>query len=156
MVRRAMTKDESVYCYTQSAEFRNESGLIGHLRADFGSGEQFYSSWWGFREELNTGEFKKDIDFVINGLREKNEFLASRKKMAKYCREHPEGVIYDDGFSSSYGVRVDTEKYVYMMRLNPMAGTYNLYCYCYVKDVLDEHIRKNEVESEELLNKGNQ
>ena len=43
-----------------------------------------------------------------------------------------------------YGVRVDTEKYAYLCRLNPNKGEYNLYCYCYIKDWLDKHIRSAE------------
>lgn len=41
-----------------------------------------------------------------------------------------------------YGVRVDTEKYAYLLRLNPNKGEYNLYCYCYVKDWLDGHMKE--------------
>ena len=43
-----------------------------------------------------------------------------------------------------YGVRVDTQKYAYLCRLNPNKGEYNLYCYCYIKDWLDKHIRSAE------------
>ena len=43
-----------------------------------------------------------------------------------------------------YGVRVDTEKYAYLLRLNPNAGDYNLYCYCYRRDWLDDHIKQAE------------
>ncbi len=43
-----------------------------------------------------------------------------------------------------YGARVDTQKYAYLCRLNPNKGEYNLYCYCYIKDWLDKHIRSAE------------
>ena len=43
-----------------------------------------------------------------------------------------------------YGVRVDTEKYAYLLRLNPNKGEYNLYCYCYIRNWLDDHIRQAE------------
>ena len=39
-------------------------------------------------------------------------------------------------------MRVDTDKYAYMMRLNPNKGEYNLYCYCYRRDWLDGHLEK--------------
>ena len=41
-----------------------------------------------------------------------------------------------------YGVRVDTDKYAYLIRLNPNKGEYNMYCYCYRRDWLDDHIRQ--------------
>lgn len=43
-----------------------------------------------------------------------------------------------------YGVRVNTQDYAYLMRLNPYKGEYNLYCYCYKKDWLDSHLEKAE------------
>lgn len=43
-----------------------------------------------------------------------------------------------------YGVRVDTEKYAYLLRLNPDRGEYNLYCYCYRRDWLDQHLKDAE------------
>ena len=46
------------------------------------------------------------------------------------------------GNEREYGVRVNTDSYAYMMRLNPHKGEYNLYCYCYRKDWLDQHLEK--------------
>ena len=43
-----------------------------------------------------------------------------------------------------YGVRVDTEQYAYLLRLNPNKGDYDLYCYCYERQWLDNHMRKAE------------
>ena len=62
--------------------------------------------------------------------------------MSKFCYEHPESSYEDD--RNHYGVRVDTEQYSYLMRLNPNRGEYNLYCYCYQRDWLDNHLQKAE------------
>ena len=43
-----------------------------------------------------------------------------------------------------YGFRVDTDSYTYMMRLNPNKGEYNMYCYCYRRDWLDQHLHNAE------------
>ena len=128
--------------YTYSAfqdEGRDESsGCIGHLRADFGSGgEGFYSTWWDHIADLKSQAFKGEIDEVINALRA-GGFLAGRDAMAKYCYSHPEASYGND---REWGVRVDTERYAYLMRLNPNRGEYNLYCYCYERDRLDRHLR---------------
>lgn len=35
---------------------------------------------------------------------------------------------------------MDTEKYAYLLRCNPIRGDYNFYCYCYVREWLDKHM----------------
>lgn len=35
---------------------------------------------------------------------------------------------------------MDTEKYAYLLRCNPIRGDYNFYCYCYVREWLDRHM----------------
>ena len=62
--------------------------------------------------------------------------------MSKFCYEHPESSYEDD--RNHYGVRVDTERYSYLMRLNPNRGEYNLYCYCYQKEWLNNHLKNAE------------
>lgn len=139
---RPMTPAERNYCYTQSHQINVQSGCIGHLRADFGSGEQFYSSWDDHCSRLNTDEFKSEIDRVINALRTDKAYggiLVSRRKMESYCWKHPESSF---GNNREYGIRVDTEQYTYLLRLNPNPGEYNLYAYCYVKAYLDKHLEK--------------
>ena len=46
------------FCYSQSEEQDKTTGCIGHLRGDFGSGKQFYTTWWPHQaDRLNTPEF---------------------------------------------------------------------------------------------------
>ena len=105
-------------------------------------GNGFFSSWEDFRKELKTDEFKDEFDKVINSLREEGDILYNRKSLAKYCYSSPQAKMNNE--QDYYGVRVDTEKYAYLCRLNPNKGEYNLYCYCYIKDWLDKHIRSAE------------
>ena len=78
---------------------------------------------------------------MINKLRD-GGVLSDRDAMRKFCCGHPECDYQDD--RSHYGVRLDTGKYSYLMRFNPNKGEYNLYCYCYQKDWLDDHIKNAE------------
>lgn len=64
--------------------------------------------------------------------------LASRDKLGAYCCAHPCSQIASDGHE--YGFRADTDKYTYMLRLNPAQGEYNFYVYCYVRERLNEHM----------------
>ena len=137
---RAMTEKEDKYTFSNSMQISMQCGLIGHLRADMDSdGNGFFSSWENYRKELKTDEFKDEFDKVINSLREEGDILYNRKSLAKYCYSSPQAKMNNE--QDYYGVRVDTEKYAYLCRLNPNKGEYNLYCYCYIKDWLDKHIR---------------
>ena len=140
---RALTEKEDKYTFSNSMQISMQCGLIGHLRADMDSdGNSFFSSWEDYRKELKTDEFKDEFDKVINSLREEGDILYNRKSLARYCYSSPQAKMNNE--QDYYGVRVDTEKYAYLCRLNPNKGEYNLYCYCYIKDWLDKHIRSAE------------
>ena len=140
---RALTEKEDKYTFSNSMQISMQCGLIGHLRADMDSdGNGFFSSWEDYRKELKTDEFKDEFDKVINLLREEGDILYNRKSLAKYCYSSPQAKMNNE--QDYYGVRIDTQKYAYLCRLNPNKGEYNLYCYCYIKDWLDKHIRSAE------------
>ena len=140
---RALTEEEDKYTFSNSMQISMQCGLIGHLRADMDSdGNGFFSSWEDYRKELKTNEFKDEFDKVINSLREEGDILYNRKSLAKYCYSSPQAKMNNE--QDYYGVRVDTQKYAYLCRLNPNKGEYNLYCYCYIKNWLDKHIRSAE------------
>ena len=50
--------------------------------------------------------------------------------------------MFAEDFIPQYGFRVDTPEYAYLLRLNPMQGDYNLYIYCYRREMLEQHIEK--------------
>lgn len=139
---RPATKAERMYTYSQSQQISMQTGCIGHLRADMDTnGEGFFSSWDDFRTDLKTQEFKDEFDGVINALREKGGILSNRTALMKYCYSTPESAFGND---REFGARADTEAYSYLMRLNPHRGEYNLYCYCYRRDWLDQHLEQAE------------
>ena len=143
MAIREVTKAEWGLAYTCSEDIQEQTGCIGHLRADMDSnGEGFFSSWDDHREELKTDDFKSDLDKVISSLRCGNDgaFLKNRRALAKYCAEHPAAQM--DEYRNEFGFRVDTDKYAYIMRLNPGKGEYNIYCYCYVPEKVDEFLKR--------------
>lgn len=139
--KRAMLETEDKYTFRQSAQISGQTGLIGYLRADMDTDENgFFSTWNDWRKDLKTDEFKAELDEVINSLREEGDILHNRKALANYCYSTPQSKMQTE--QDYYGVRVNTEKYAYLLRLNPNKGEYNLYCYCYVKDWLDGHMRE--------------
>lgn len=60
--------------------------------------------------------------------------------MNRYCNDTPQSNMKIEPYF--YGVRVDTDKYAYLLCMNPNKGEYNLFCYCYVKEWLDNHMEK--------------
>lgn len=138
---RAMVESEDKYTFLQSSQISGQCGLIGHLRADMDTnGKGFFSQWFDYRLDLKTDVFRTEFDVVINSLREEGDILHSRSDLAKYCYSTPQAKMQTE--QDYYGVRVDTEKYSYLLRLNPNKGEYNLYCYCYRRDWLDQHLRQ--------------
>ncbi len=65
----AMIEAEDKYTFRQSTQISMQTGLIGHLRADMDTdGNGFFSSWFDFREDLKTDEFKAELDEVQDGV----------------------------------------------------------------------------------------
>lgn len=143
MTIRAMTPAERNYCYSQSQQISMQTGLIGHLRADMDSnGKGFFSTFFDFRADLKSEDFKAEFDEVINDLREEGNILHNRTTLSRLCNKAQESAFHNG--RNEYGFRVDTGHYSYMMRLNPNKGEYNLYCYCYVRQWLERHMKKAE------------
>lgn len=138
-----MKGTEHFYCYAQSQQLSMQTGLIGHLRADMDTnGTGFFSSWFSFRDSLKSDSFKQEFDEVLNELREEGNILHNRATLSRLCIKAPESA-FNNG-RNEFGFRVDTEHYSYMMRLNPNKGEYNLYCYCYVRQWLERHMKQAE------------
>lgn len=141
-----LSAEERKYTFAQSHEIETMCGLVGYLRADFGSnGTEFWTNFFDTDAALKNEDFSGDLDTVINELRANGGLLSKRSAMMRWCNEHPEANYDTDGAGydrESFGVRVDTEKYAFLMRLNPQKGAYNLYCYGYVREWLDSHIAK--------------
>lgn len=93
MTIRAMTPEERNYCYSQSQQISMQTGLIGHLRGDMGSnGKGFFSTFFDFRADLKTEDFKGAFDNVINALRFDENYggvLKDRSALAAYCGGQP-------------------------------------------------------------------
>ena len=99
---------EYLYTYRNSQQISSQTGLIGYLRADMGTlGTEFFSTWNGFRDDLNTQDFKDDIDTVINSFREKGGFLSNRDQLEDFCINSDKVFAYNTGVD--YGVRVNTK-----------------------------------------------
>ena len=130
-----LTEAECKYTYAQSTQIEGQTGCIGHLRGDFGSGgNEFFTSWFDHRRDLKTDQFKNELDEVINALRSgEYGLLKSRTDMSQYARSRPDSA-FEGSYTTEYGFRADTEKYAFLIRCNPTRGDYN-FCLLYTSSM---------------------
>ena len=102
--------------FSRSEEQDESAGCVGHLRGDFGSGKQFYTTWWPHQHDaLNTPEFKADIDRTVNWLREQSDSpLRDFDSMNRYCNRYEQICAIKGALLPSCGFMVKTKQYVYI------------------------------------------
>ena len=142
---RTATPAERLYSASQSMQLKGQTGCVGHLRAGTGMDAQgFLKTWQSHWQDLDTEEFQKEFDSVLDILVDNEQyggFLKSRDAMRDFCQQYPESG-FDDGFA--FGFRADTAQYSYLIRLNPYKEEENLSLYCYRRDSLDRHMKQAE------------
>ena len=124
-IKCADAEQKSMFYSDCEPSLRN--ACVGHLRMDFGSGNEFYSSWFGSREDLNDSAFKADLQEVVNELR-KDGLLKNRREIQRFCDAH-QSLNLDE----SCGFSVETNSHLFLLRCRPERGNYDCYCYCYDK-----------------------
>ena len=141
-----LTPSERKYTHRQSGQLEVQTGSIGFLRGYFDTSKEcFESTWFDGRKYWKTEEFQAALDKIIHSLWGKKGILCGSQKMGAFVKEHPESISNEE-CNRECGFRVNTEKYAFLFRCgpNPIKGDYNFYCYCYVKEYIDRHIRKAE------------
>lgn len=128
---RPVINGEAKLLYSDSnMKFRH--AWVGRLRGDFGyRGEEFWHTWFPHADELQTQQFKTDLQEVVNALR-KEGLLKNLTGMRDYCLRHPESKINED-VCPAYGFLVETEGYQFYIRCFPYLGDYQFNIYAYSK-----------------------
>jgi len=118
-VRPAQPEEAGAF-FAQTPEQNAQMGAIGCVRMDFGgNGKEFWHTWHPRgREELNTPEFKAELQQVVDKLRE--TVLKDLSYMQRFCCEN--GGEISGGWSQNYGYVIETEHYEYCLRCNPVKG----------------------------------
>lgn len=131
-MRPALPGEAGIF-YALLPEEDEKLGAIGHVRIDFGhKGQEFWHTWWPRGpEELNTPEFKGELDQVMGQLR--RGVLKDLSSMRRWCYGH--GGEIGGGLSQNYGYVVETEHYRYCLRCTPVEGNYQAYLTAYDKRV---------------------
>lgn len=137
--------------FSRSEEQDKIVGCVGHLRGDFGSGKQFYTTWWPHQaDRLNTPKFKADIDRTVNWLQEQPDSpLRDFDTMKRCCDRYERSCTIKQAALPSCGFMVKTKRYVYMLRCTPIKGDYQFYIYCYQRKPF-EKARKEQQRNDRL------
>ena len=100
--------DEAGIFYALPPEQDEEMGAIGNVRIYFGHhGREFWPTWHPRGpEELNSPEFRAELDQVVNQLR--RGVLKDLGAMEGWCENH--GGEIDGGWCQNYGYIVETER----------------------------------------------
>ena len=119
-------ENEAGVFYAMKPEQDAALGVVGHVRIDFGyQGKQFHHSWWPRGPEaLNTPEFKAELGKVVDELRRGP--LKSLQDMRRFCHANG-GEIKGGILGQNYGYVIETERYKYLLRCNPVEGDYQAY-----------------------------
>lgn len=129
-------KEERDLAYSQSEEADVSSGCIGHLRGYFSHSVTLETSWFPhyWDAKCNDQTFKDDLKRVVEWLQEDYAPLKSMFAVQRFCRRQDEFGLSDLD-RDACGVRIETPGYRYMLRCHPLKGDYNMYLYCYSKEV---------------------
>ena len=57
----SMTPADRLYAYNQSSQLEGQTGCIGHLRGDFGGGQEFYTSWFDHRSDTRQMNLSRSL-----------------------------------------------------------------------------------------------
>ena len=135
-IRPARSHEAGLF-FAMEPEQDKEFGCIGHVRMDFGHhGKEFWHTWFPQGpEELNSPEFCSELDSVVDELRK--TVLMDLSGMRRYCTAH--GGAISGGWQKNYGYVVETERYLYFLRCNPVEGDYQAYLTCFDKQIQEMH-----------------
>lgn len=146
---RPASSEEAGLFYALPPERDEELGAIGHVRIDFGRrGDRFYHTWHPRGpEELNTQGFKDELTEVVDELRA--SVLKDLASMRAFCGSH--GGVIQDGWPRNYGYVIDTDRYLYRLRCNPIEGDYQAYLTCFDKQAQKQALGLTEKGRQALL-----
>ena len=151
---RPASSTESGLFYALPPEKDEDLGAIGHVRIDFGrDGDEFWHTWWPRGpEELNTPEFKEELGKVVNDLR--LGVLKDLPSMRRYCWGRESGAITGGTCCQNYGFVLETERYRYCLRCNPVRGDYQAYLTSF--DLRQQELNQAQKQEMGLTEKGRQ
>lgn len=133
--------DKTDWLYSDESKDK-ERGVVGHIRGDFGSGKEFWTTWWPHNDDkLNTPAFKTELDAVVNWLRQDFGPLSNLQSMSGFCSVREDKAKIAASLPA-YGFQIETPERQYFLRCNPTPKDYNFYLYISDRSAQREHARE--------------
>lgn len=126
---RTMTEEERNYSYRQSQQLAMQTGYIGSFTSDGNK-----NTWDCFRKDLNTAEFQEEMQAMANIL---SAYIV--RDPQSYCDKRQDSE-FTDHIGTAFGFRADTDKYAYLLRVDPQDSESPLKMFCHESKWLDRHI----------------
>ena len=132
---------ERLYLYQNSTQISAQTGFQGYLRGVFDScGNRFHHDFFPMRTPVDL-EFSDALQKVMEAMRE--SVLCSFDAMRSFCyAEGYDGKIPSEIGEQAFAYRIDNGNYAFLFRLTTMQDAYHVYCFCYRKDWLGQHMNK--------------
>ena len=135
---------ECPYTYSHN-EADAEMGCVGHLRGEFNEVNRygFWTTWFPHQQNrLYVPKFELEMGRIMRMLR--GNILESLPLLKEFCESSLDRNFRDAG----YGMCIESDNYVYLLRLDPDADKYHFFMYCYERDpfraYLLSHTQKEE------------
>ena len=110
---------------------RNAAEWNFRRQAETKRAEFLLTRWPRGPEELNTPEFRAGLGEVVNDLC--RSVLKDLPSMRRYCYSGGDGAIEGGSCCQNYGFTLETGRYLYRLRCNPIEGDYQAYLSCFDK-----------------------
>ena len=132
----AAKPEEAPLFFSWDYELDAAHGCIGHMRGDF-EGTTLHHTWWPhyWDARCNNAAFKADLTRVVEWLRVGFAPLKNLEIMDAFCARSAHAAI--PGQDRTYGFRIETKRYRYMLRCTPVKKVYHVYLYCYDKEAAE-------------------
>lgn len=95
---RCAKENEMIFTFAPSHQLIMQTGCVGFLRGDFGTGDEFYTSWFDAASVRNTPEFKSEFNEVVTALRDDPQYkgiLHNIYDMKMLCATRPQSKMPD-------------------------------------------------------------
>ena len=135
---RPLMAEERKYTFRSCTDIEVRSGLIGCTRISMTSSyEDAAKTWCAFNERLNTEGFQREYLEILSVIR---LLLPDKDSLRVYYNTHL-SLSFSDGKAKFAGMSISTERYCYLLRINPSVDIDNVLIFCYLQERLKSHIR---------------
>ena len=135
---RPLLADERKYTFRSCTDIEARSGLIGIMTLDIT--DSVTEKWSQIRENVKD-DFYAEFSEIQSLIR---TFFKDRESLRVYYNTHLRFNYSESNDGKAVGtyagMRIITDRYCYLLRINPRSNKDNVMVYCYIQDSLKKHM----------------